>query len=166
MENFKKNIKDNFEDFYSQNTSSDVLNNFRKNSFASLNSLGLPSLKDEDWRFTNLNDFYKSVFKYRIQDNKKFDSALIPESLNFSDVTFVYLYNGKLSHFDSIENVKIEDLESYISGQDSNEFEEIINGHSEKNKDFTFEMNSAFLKDGVYIGVEKNIKLKTSLGGR
>ena len=58
MENFKKNIKDNFEDFYSQNTSSDVLNNFRKNSFASLNSLGLPSLKDEDWRFTDLNDFF------------------------------------------------------------------------------------------------------------
>ncbi len=160
MENFKKNINDNFEDFYSQNISSDVLNNFRKSSFASLNSLGLPSLKDEDWRFTDLNDFYKSVFKHRIQDNKKFDTTLIPNSLNFSDVTFVYLYNGKLSHFDSIENVKIEDLESYISSLNSNEFEEIINGHSEKNKDFTFEMNSAFLKDGVYIEVEKNIKLK------
>ena len=159
MENFKKNIKDNFEDFYSQNISSDVLNNFRKSSFASLNSLGLPSLKDEDWRFTDLNDFYKSVFKHRIQDNKKFDTTLIPNSHNFSDVTFVYLYNGKLSHFDSIEDVKIEDLESYISSLDSNEFEEIINGHSEKNKDFTFEMNSAFLKDGVYIEVEKNIKL-------
>ena len=61
MENFKKNINDNFEDFYSQNISSDVLNNFRKSSFASLNSLGLPSLKDEDWRFTDLNDFYKKI---------------------------------------------------------------------------------------------------------
>ena len=45
-------------------------------------------------------------YSLSLSSNKKFESALIPESLNFSDVTFVYLYNGKLSHFDSTENAR------------------------------------------------------------
>ena len=61
MSEFLNNIKNQFEKFCGENPSNDIVNDFRIKSFENFNNLGLPTTKDEDWRFTNLNEFYKKI---------------------------------------------------------------------------------------------------------
>ena len=94
MSEFLNNIKNQFEKFCGENPSNDIVNDFRIKSFENFNNLGLPTTKDEDWRFTNLNEFYKN--QYSIPPTKKeFNKisgsikqgslTIIPLSLYFSE---------------------------------------------------------------------------------
>ena len=154
MSEFLNNIKNQFEKFCGENPSNGIVNDFRIKSFENFNNLGLPTTKDEDWRFTNLNEFYKN--QYSIPPTKKeFNKNLISNSISDLDAHFIYLYNGKLVENDNIDNVVIKSLSSFLNEADLNTFNRFVDNHSVKNRDFTFELNSAFINDGVFIDVNE-----------
>jgi Fe-S cluster assembly protein SufD len=133
----------------------DYLEKFKEN--------GLPTRRDEDWKYTNTNflnkiDFFQNYIKNNISEINSgiIKSQLIPDL----DVELVVFVNGrfseKLSSFLQSDNLKIipfSNLEKEEHPRFEENFGKIINGnHRFEN------LNRALYSDGLFIEICENFK--------
>ena len=158
MGNFENNISLEF-DRFNNNGPDSWISSHRAETFGKFKSLGVPKLTDEDWRFTNLADFSSKSYSLNNKASDIFDKSLIPEILKDIDGHFIILVNGKLVEYSS-DNFQVYDLSKMLQ-EDECSFKNLIKGNfSDKNQDFSFFLNSAFLDRGCFIEIDSSINVE------
>ena len=133
----------------------DWLKEFRQDSANSAKELGIPDIKDEDWRFTSLKDFSKIDFSPIKKNGNKYDNTQIPEFLSSLDAFFILMVNGEVISKDEYP-FKVSSLRDCFADANSKIREIILEEFSPRNKDFFYELNSAFLDSGIFIELEES----------
>ncbi|MBN2349433.1 MAG: Fe-S cluster assembly protein SufD [Bacteroidales bacterium] len=145
--------------------STDYMNSFRTKALEDFNKFGLPTKKQEAYRYTNLETYFKG----------EYFPVLSPEnfSLNLTDIfkcdipeldTYVVLvlngfyYNKNIYHY-LPEEVTITGLAQASKNQNG-----VFNKHYGKYADTSLDglaaLNTLFAQDGVYIHIPKGVELE------
>ncbi len=132
---------------------------FRNEAFALLNEVGLPAVKNEEYKFTNLTKVFDKQIKVGLAGNtnaitkNEIDSAKIP-NLDAYNLVFV---NGQFSKEQSSNDlpkgIAIKQIVQAIEDQDAN-FLNSFGQITSQNTDAFLQMNTALVQDGAFITVD------------
>jgi Fe-S cluster assembly protein SufD len=154
-------LTDNIETAF-ETIDKDNLSEVRKSALASFNTLGLPSARHEEWKYTHIK-------------------TKLPETLRLVSPTESQVAISKLKYFNSIKGTKLVFINgsfsfesSVILGQSgltvgslkelSNQHTDIFTKYFNKATDISKEnfaaLNTAFAQDGAFIYVKKNTNVE------
>ena len=133
MNNLQNKLIKNFKEKGLAEYPLEWLGNYRLDAINAAESLGVPDLSNEDWRFTSLKEFIKKDFSFFDGKAETYNKPKLPEYIKSIDGYFVYMHNGQLvsdSDYpfsltrlnDSFEDLKVKEI--------------LLNEVSSKNKDF------------------------------
>lgn len=155
----KANIIQNFEKLEQKlNGSKDSLNHaLKRDAISTFTNLGFPTLKHEEWKYTNLNFIHKQDFHVQIEPEKDLQDIKIDDYLYKNlDVNLLVFINGFYSSIHS----NVISKEDILLGSVANEllyenpilpeFNSIFTEY--KNKTFN-SMNLALSQDGAFINI-------------
>lgn len=153
-------IKKKYQRLQSNNGSS-PLTAIEQNAFNSFTSLGVPTVKHEEWKYTRIGSVLNKEYAFSLEDvssslsSEDFKSIRLPGHEEANELVFVNgLYSDRLSTIRS-SALTVLPLEEAAT----NEFKEIVDqhlGHSAKYiKDGIHALNTAFLQEGVFVHVKK-----------
>lgn len=148
--------------------STELINSTKEDAIDNFVKLGFPTIKDEDWRFTNILPIVKSQFS--LQSEKPVDIGkidlnkyIIPE-LNSHLMVFVDgIFSKELSNIKTTNsNVKIKPIsESLID--DSNVIDQYIFKCADIETEAFTALNTAYFFDGAFVYVPKNTVLEQAV---
>ena len=167
MSNSTTNIgcfQDQFVNLNNRNSAPDWLKKVRGQGFERFSAIGLPSKRDEEWRFTDISSFKKIEFKL---------PSLPKESPTFNDIfrfTFSDLDSYLLVFIDGVHNRNLSsktDLPSSVVVDEIfsiKENNDLVNNHltqytRERENAFTA-LNTAFLNQIAVVKIPSNVSLK------
>ena len=154
-----------FEEFKKKDIFSGIgkISELRKNAINKFAELGYPTMRDEDWRFTNLTPILKANFK--ITDNGiNIDPVMLKTFLINDLETFLLVFiNGRfskeLSHIEEIPHgVTITSL-----SEAKDKSSDILSANIGKLLNFETEafnaLNTAFFEDGIFIDIPDSVSV-------
>ncbi len=137
---------------------------FRKNSILNLSKLDFPSTRDENWKYTSISRILQPG--YTIIPDEKSKSQSLPVFDKINDSIQLIYHNGHFQGEVPIlpTGLKIMSVESALenieyAGFIENNFLKL----NDKSNDIFTHLNQSFSKDGLFIVVEENIKIQTSI---
>jgi len=150
--------------FAAQTFNQDYLTSFREASLEKLAGIPLPTAKNEEWKFVNLKEIFRSEFK-PINGTKTVDVSayLLPES---AETTLVFVNGeyrpeqsivGKLplgaviQTFDKAEEKQMHELETHLGA-----FQTAA-------EDIFTTINNSFVDNGFFIYVPKETKIESPI---
>jgi Fe-S cluster assembly protein SufD len=170
--NTKSDLTERYSDLYSANiekiaeASSALINSFRASAIEKFNQLGIPTRKNEAYRYTNLNAFFGHDFhSYFLPDKSDFIKA---EEFRCDvaslDTHGIVLLNG----FYPVITDKLRKLPGGVwigslneaSNQFGNKIEEHYNKYAKSETDGLIHLNTALASDGVFVYVPEGVILK------
>lgn len=131
----------------------DWLSNARAEGINLFNTLGIPTLKNEDWKYTNLRALTSKQFSLE-QSDKQIDTALLGNAISNTRLVFVDgIFNISLSKLDSVEQgVEIQSIQNALASN-SEQFKAAFNAQKiDKNNAFAA-LNMGLFTDGAFIQV-------------
>lgn len=143
------------------NMKADDFNNHRKTAFEKLSSSGLPAVKNEEYKFTNITKVLEKQFnllapKGNIEDAKQIlEQSAIPDLEAFKLVFINGLYSAELSDQEVIDKLEIASLNSVINNNNSS-FKDHFGRLTQKSRDAFTQMNTALTQDGAFIHISPN----------
>jgi len=157
--NMIETIKKKYHQLQSNNGSS-PLTSIEQNAFNTFSSLGLPTVKHEEWKYTRIGSVLNKEYAFNPESiGSAFSSAdlgpvRLPGHESANELVFVNgLYSDRLSTIRSTE-LTVMTLEEAAK----NEFKAIVGqhlGHSSKYiKDGIHALNTAFLQEGIFVNVK------------
>ena len=141
-----------------------IISDIRKKGFNTFNKAGLPTLRNEEWKYTGISNLFKKEYHLSEDElkttitNSDINSIRLPGYENANELVFV---NGKfmpgLSTIRSSEKAFIVlPLEEAAKGI----YKELVNEHLGKSslfiKDGIHALNTSFIYGGVFIHANKN----------
>jgi len=152
---FIKNFNAFEESLNGENTP--VLHRVRKEALKNFNELSFPTIKDEEWRFTNISPLLKYNFTLPSEDLKISDELVNKFLFNEMESNVLIFVNGKFS----VDNSKLLNLpKDTIAGSISDAMKnnpEIIEKHFSKyasyNNHIFTALSTAYTKDGAFVYV-------------
>ncbi|MGB0883237.1 MAG: Fe-S cluster assembly protein SufD [Flavobacteriales bacterium] len=129
----------------------------RKNAFNRFSELGLPTRKNEAWKYTNLKKFIDE--NWRLSKTSKADSNELPKKINPDALQFVFI-NGRFSetHSDAFpSNFEIRNLSSLEN------YPKDFGKIATNNKESLLELNKALFQDGLFIHLKKSETLEQNI---
>jgi Fe-S cluster assembly protein SufD len=170
------NVKSEVSQFYSglftdnikkiKEGSTPYLNSFREEAFEKFNELGIPNRKNEAYKYTNLDLYFRHDYKtYFMPDKSDFIKAEeFRCDVTDLDAHGIVLMNG----FYPTINGKIRELPGGIRIGSLNEaasrYPELIEKHygryAKSNSDGLIHLNTAMASDGVFVHVPRGTTLK------
>lgn len=144
---------------------SNLLNLMRASGFDQFQLLGLPSRKDEDWKFTSLRNL--SEFNFSVdEDQGAYQCGSLAESIDHNAINIVFI-NGVLS----LEYSNFTDLPSGLTvmplgaafDEHPQEVEALLKSYESIPNNGLVALNQAFLKEGVLIRLDKKSSLTKPL---
>ncbi len=139
---------------------SDTLHAWRQNAFEKFRQQGFPSIRQEDWKYTNLVPFLKEELQ---TDAPAHDhNEISPEKLkqyyiNKLDAHILVLINGELnaelSSFHGDGDVSIQSINSAANQKD---YQRYLGKEIDLRHDTLAALNSALFNDGLFIEVRHN----------
>lgn len=142
-----------------QQSTNDDLSEFKKSAFDLFKAKGFPTLKDEDWKFTNLNPFLKDDFSFQaIGDFTSDDVILAVDKATIPglDAYLLVLLNGTiqldLSVLPNKEQVIIHPLDALLQTQ---ALPELFTQHEDVTNRM-LALNSALFSNGYALEVSRN----------
>ncbi len=155
-----ENITEQFRQLQSKNGSSQ-LTPLEQNAFNAFNKLGIPTVKNEEWKYTRISSVFNKNYQFTPGNivtsfsAAELDAFRLPGYENANELVFVNgIYSSSLSIIRSSALV-VMPLE--IASQ--NEYKEIVLthlGHSSKYaKDGIHALNTAFVQEGVFVYAKK-----------
>ena len=134
------------------------LSKLRKNAFEVFKAKGFPTLKDEDWRFTNLTPFLTDDFSLvsGIAAEEEVISAINAALIPGLDAYLLVLLNGEIQPALSVlpaGDVTIQPLESIVNSAEfaaHATFDEV-----ESNR--MLALNTSLFTDGYFIEIPRNV---------
>jgi Fe-S cluster assembly protein SufD len=153
-------IKERYQQLQSNNGSS-VLTPIEQNAFNTFNTLGIPTVKNEEWKYTRISSVFNKEYAFNPENlsftltESDLNSIRFPGNQEANELVFVNgLYSSELSIIRS-ENLTVISLEEATK----NQYREIVLqhlGHSGKYiNDGLNALNTAFAAEGVFIHVKK-----------
>ena len=153
-------IKAKFQLLQSNNGRS-PLTSLEHNAFNTFATLGIPTVKNEEWKYTRIGSVLNKEYAFSPEDIissfslQDLDAVRLPGYEKANEIVFINgLYSAQLSTIRSNE-LTVLTLEEAAK----NEFKNIIEqhlGHSSKYiKDGIHALNSAFVQEGVFVHVKK-----------
>ena len=149
--------------------STSFLNSFREEAIHRFSVLGIPTKKNEAYKYTNLNTFFDQEYStYLFPDESDFRKAEeFRCDINELDSYGVVLYNG---HYPTITE-KLRKLHSGIwvgsLSEASAKFPEIVEKHygkyAKSESDGLIHLNTAMAFDGIFIYVPENTVVETPI---
>jgi len=141
------------------------LRSLRRDAISRFCELGFPTVRDEDWRFTNIAPIARTQF----QLSRNGQSYITREEVEgftpkgFSGIQLVFVngrYLHELSSLNSLpKGLKIGSLASAL-----NEEDDLIGDHlsryADYQKDAFLSLNTAFMEDGAIVYIEKGAVLE------
>jgi Fe-S cluster assembly protein SufD len=136
----------------------------REDAFARFCATGLPTMRDEDWRFTNIRALERTPFRLGPRAGHSpsvFDIA--GRSLEGAAARLVFVnghFSPELSALGSLpEGVTLSNIQAQITRRP-----EVVTGHVarflDEERDPFCALNLAFLEDGAYVHVQRGTVLK------
>ena len=155
-----ENIKERFNELQSRNGSS-PLTAVEQNAFATFNQIGIPTTKNEEWKYTRINTVFNKKYAFNIDSFSSsvtlndVDALRLPDYEAANELVFV---NGLYS--ESLSTIRSQDLEILpLEKAAQSGYAEIVNthlGHSSNYlKDGVHALNTAFLQNGIFIYIRK-----------
>ncbi len=141
-----------------------IISKIRKEGFNIFNKSGLPTLRNEEWRFTGISNLFKKEYHLSEDEliisitNSDINSIRLPGYENANELVFV---NGRfVPELSTIRSSKKEftvlPLEEAAKGM----YNELVEKHLGKSslfiKDGIHALNTSFIYGGVFIQVNKN----------
>jgi Fe-S cluster assembly protein SufD len=151
-------IKERYQQLQSKNGSS-ALTSIEQNAFNAFSTLGIPTVKHEEWKYTRISGVLAKEYAFAPErlslSPKDIDAVRLPAYEQANELVFVNgLYSGSLSTIRS-KDLVIQSLEE----ASANEYKEVVAqhlGHSGKYiKDGIHALNTAFAQEGIFIYVRK-----------
>ena len=155
--NIMDTIKERYHQQQSKNGAS-VFTSIEKNAFEAFTKIGIPTVKNEEWKYTRISGLFNKDFSFANPvsiTNNELNAVRLPGYENATELVFVNgVYTVSLSTIRS-EDLIVQSLEEAANGK----FNKIVTenlGHSSKYiKDGIHALNTAFLQDGIFIHVKK-----------
>jgi len=153
-------IKERYQQLQSNNGSS-VLTPIEQQAFNTFNTLGIPTVKNEEWKYTRIGSVFNKEYAFNPENlsssfsQTDLDAVRFPAWEAANELVFINgLYSNELSTIRS-ENLTVISLEEATR----NEYREIVLqhlGHSSKYiKDGLNALNTAFAAEGIFIHVKR-----------
>ena len=140
------------------------ISDIRSQGFQVFNKNGLPSVKNEEWRYTSISNLFKK--RYQLAEDvmsavltaKDVDAVRLPGHEEANELVFINgKFNAQLSNIRSSDNeLVVLTLEDAANGK----YKELVNQHLGKSslvvKDGVHALNTSFIYGGVFIYVKRN----------
>jgi Fe-S cluster assembly protein SufD len=145
------------------------LRSLREGAFARFCEAGFPTMKDEDWRFTNVHAIAKTVFalaRDARRDAATYAEALEPMRIPGAACQLVFL-NGRfapgLSDLGSLpQGVRAGGLAEAIA-EDGEAVQTHLGRYVNVERDAFCALNTAFLEDGAYVHLPRRTVLEAPI---
>jgi Fe-S cluster assembly protein SufD len=149
------------------------LTRLRENAMARFEELGFPSVKDEEWKYTNVAPIARAEFVPSLESASKASKSTAQELANLaapeaagSQLVFV---NGKLrddlSSLTAVpENVVVSQLSTALGDE---RYSEIVHAHLARHADYVTNgftaLNTAFASQGAFVHIPKGVAVESPL---
>ncbi len=136
-----------------------VLNQKQKEAFQSFEKTGFPSVKNEEWKYTNLSSLLKEEFNTSSaasltkQDITSFIYAIEANNLVFINGIFSKELSTILSPASELEIAEMKNIDKNITGN-------YFARKTYSSNDGLSLLNTAFAENGLFLSIKKNKSLK------
>jgi len=144
-----------------------LIANIRNEGFQSFNKQGIPTIKNEEWKYTGINSLFKKEFQLgediaNAITKKDIDAFRLPGYEKANELVFI---NGKyipeLSVIRSSQNeFEVLTLDEAANGKYKNIITAHFNKSSDVIKDGLQALNTSLIDGGVFIYIHKNKEVK------
>jgi len=137
-------------------TEADWLNNLKKETFARLKTQSIPSKKDEEWRYTNIEPLIQKCFELVAKksiSNLKNGKSFTHKSSD--DNIFIYYADGKFYFEDKLPPY----IKTLRDSDDQVNLETLLNADDKKIHSPFIDLNTLLLSDALIIETLKNQKI-------
>src|SRR6267142_1230824 len=142
----------------------------RESAMDQFDLLGLPSVSEEEWKYTNLTPIVKADFQPALKDRAseirktEVDLFAYPETSR----THIVLLNGflraDLSSTSKLGEVVVLDLSNAVADE---RYEQIVRAYLARNANHhdngLIALNTAFIQSGIFILIPKDVRLEAPL---
>ena len=141
-----------------ENTSGSWLKAFRQKSFNQFAEISMPTVKDEEWKYSSLADLVNRRFqiasRHQLIEAKQFENYRDKADINIVLINGVLW--GELSGLKHLpQGLKITSLNETLA-HNNNEIQDTISKLTPNDTKAFLWMNQALFLDGIFIQVEKN----------
>lgn len=127
------------------------LHKLREDNFLQYQTLGLPTIHEETWKYTNVKPLTKKEFSLAESD-PSFSTASIPKPL---DTLSIFIVNGFFhSMFNTLENLTIKSLA--MASIEKHSAIKRLNQLAKSIPHGFAKLNTAFIHDGVFLEISEN----------
>ena len=163
-------LQDSYNELQQKDRAGD-LHELREEGFRNFNKSGLPTFKNEEWKYTSISNLFRKEYRIYPGNNdsnitdEDLDNARIPGFENANELVFINgKYNKSLSVIRSPkEQLSIVSLEEATTGQYSEIVKEHLNKSSHFINDSIHALNTSFVDEGIFIMVNKNQVLENPI---
>jgi len=158
------NMTELFKDQFAQLQAEDKdskLSAVREQAFSAFNKFGIPTVRHEEWKYTRIGTLFAKDYKSQVSGKTDFtakdvDAYRLPGHTEANELVFV---NGQFA--DKLSTIRSKDLiVLHLAEAAKNEYSEIVSKHfghsSDYLKDGINALNTAFVKDGIFIHVKRS----------
>jgi Fe-S cluster assembly protein SufD len=132
-----------------------------QNAFSTFSSLGIPTVKNEEWKYTRISSVLNKEYAFNPESvssfftSKDLESVRLPGYELANELVFLNgLYSGQLSTIRSNALVVLP-LDDAAKGEYKNIVEQHLGQSARYIKDGIHALNTAFLQEGVFIYLKK-----------
>ncbi|RYZ30737.1 MAG: Fe-S cluster assembly protein SufD [Chitinophagaceae bacterium] len=153
-------IKQRYQQMQASNGSS-VLTPVEQNAFAAFNKMGIPTVKNEEWKYTRISSAFNKEYAMSVNEqtisftSNDLDAVRLPGHEAANELVFVNgIYVASLSTIRS-KALLIQSLDEATKGEHKSLVLEQL-GHSSKYiKDGIHALNTAFVAEGLFVHVKR-----------
>ncbi|RJP61742.1 MAG: Fe-S cluster assembly protein SufD [Ignavibacteriales bacterium] len=143
------------------------LHQFRKTAFEQFINEGFPTTELEEWKFTNIGPVNKINFiASAVADKVEITRSDVDKNLfTEKDASIIVVVNGLVDReLSSVKpELKIEFANLHEAGLNESSFKEKYLKNDFVNKDGMTYLNSAFLNDGLFLKVQDNLSIDSTV---
>ena len=136
----------------------------RENSLERFQRLGLPTVKDEDWKYTNIAQLSKHTFE--LADNGTLNEREAFERYTGDDRHLLVFVNGlfqqKLSKINPEKGLTVIPLQEALRDH-GDEIEKVIKNYESDKETAFIALNHALLDSGCFIKIDKKAVIKSPI---
>jgi len=162
--NINQTLINKFEEFEASlnGASTSAVHDIRKLGIKAFDQIGLPSLKHEEYKFTNLSKVLEKKFDWIAPHHESTQITLETladfEIPNLDAYRIVFINGEYAEELSDHQNVKftISELQN-VAEADTDIFEKHFGKHATYEDDAFAALNTAFVKNGTFIKVDKNV---------
>ncbi|WP_316840129.1 Fe-S cluster assembly protein SufD [Pedobacter gandavensis] len=163
-------FKDQFEALVATDSPGPI-NELSKTAFDTFNESGLPNYKLEEWKYTNISSLFDKNYQFSKENLNDGFSPSSLQALNLpgqNESNELYFINGRfMPHLSKIISSENELIILPLAVAAKGPYQKIVDAHlgssSKYLKDGLHALNTAFIKDGIFIYIPKGQQLEIPL---